>query len=150
VSSDTMPEGHDTPAPPRPDFVAPIARAGEQQFACILRNRSGFDAGNIDFGARDVRSLCESEQQDVVSMAYSLYLLYREQTGKDDPRALAADRRAEDRGGVVAAYNAGVDNAAALVRYCEQAWYGQGETRDELLEEIEALKKPTPTGATPR
>lgn len=54
-------------------FDRPIAREGEQQFACILRNRSGIDAGEIDFGLRDCTSLPDGEQQDVVDIAFALY-----------------------------------------------------------------------------
>lgn len=63
-------------------YMTPIARSGEQQFACILRNRSGFDAGCIDFGLRDCTILSEAEQQDVVDVAYALYQAICSQTKK--------------------------------------------------------------------
>ena len=56
-----------------PDYTLPISRAGEQQFACVLRNRSGMGAGEIDFGLRDCTSLCEEEQQDLVDTVFALY-----------------------------------------------------------------------------
>lgn len=55
------------------DYTLPIAREGEEQFGCILRNRSGMDAGNIDFGLRDCTHLHPSEQQDIVDMCYAMY-----------------------------------------------------------------------------
>jgi len=67
---------------PRDSYLSPIARDGEQQFACILRNRSGTDAGCIDYGLRDVSALCEGDQQDIVDTAYVLYQRICEQTGK--------------------------------------------------------------------
>lgn len=89
-----------------PDFSGPIARSGEQQFACILRNRSGFDAGNIDFGLRDLSSLVDAEQQDACDTAYALYRAICDQTGNIAAaevagigRALAAET---GRGRVVA------------------------------------------------
>lgn len=63
------------------DYTAPIARHGEEQFACILRQRSGFDAGNIDMGVRDIDHLAPAEQQDVVNTAYLIYEAYCQRTG---------------------------------------------------------------------
>ena len=65
----------------RTDYTTPIARAGEQQFACILRNRSGIDSGRIDFGARFIDELCETDQRDAVNMAYAVYAKWRDETG---------------------------------------------------------------------
>jgi hypothetical protein len=83
-------EQNDTQEPVKPDFTMPIARPGEQQFGCILRNRSGIDAGNIDYGARMIDTLSNAEQQDVCDMAYALYQSFCRQTGKvarqDGPR----------------------------------------------------------------
>lgn len=47
------------------DLTLPIARSGEQQFACIMRNRSGMDAGEIDMGVRvfSIAKLCDGEKQ---------------------------------------------------------------------------------------
>lgn len=66
----------------KPDYTLPIAREGEQQFACILRNRSGQSAGEIDMGVRDVTILCDAEQQDVVDTAYAIYETVCDQTKK--------------------------------------------------------------------
>jgi len=71
----------------RDNYLRPIAREGEQQFACILRNRSGMDAGCIDYGLRNVSHLCEGDKQDIVDTAYVLYQSICEQTGKT-PRNL--------------------------------------------------------------
>lgn len=65
-----------------PDYTLPIARNGEQQFAAIVRNRSGIDAGEIDMGVRDVTHLCDAEQQEIVNTAYVIYETLCEQTGK--------------------------------------------------------------------
>lgn len=70
------------PNPHRSDYTLPIARVGEEQFGCILRNRSGFDAGNIDYGARFIDTLSDAEQQDVCDTAYALYKAFCRQTGK--------------------------------------------------------------------
>ena len=64
------------------DYTTPIARKGEQQFACILRQRSGVSAGEIDFGLRDCTILGEAEQQDVCDVAFALYQSICRQTGK--------------------------------------------------------------------
>lgn len=66
---------------PGPDYTLPIARPGEQQFACIMRNRSGFDAGEIDFGLRDLAYLSPGEQRDITETAYALYRIVCKQTG---------------------------------------------------------------------
>jgi hypothetical protein len=65
-----------------PDFLHPIARGGEEQFCCILRNRSGESAGRIDYGLRDISSLSSAEQQDAVSSIYFAYRSWVESTGK--------------------------------------------------------------------
>lgn len=72
MSTDTMPEGFAEPEEQRPDYTTPIARTGEQQFAAIVRNRSGMDAGCIDFGLRDL-SYWPEEAQDFCDIAYALY-----------------------------------------------------------------------------
>ena len=63
------------------DYTLPIARKGEQQFACILRNRSGTSSGEIDFGMRFIDHLCKGEQQDAIESAYSVYLNWCYRTG---------------------------------------------------------------------
>lgn len=57
------------------DLTRPIARSGEQQFAAIMRNRSGMDAGNIDYGLRvfAVENLGDGEKQDICDTAFALY-----------------------------------------------------------------------------
>ena len=70
-------------------YDLPIARPGEQQFACILRNRSGFSAGEIDFGARFINKLSDSEQQDAIESAYSVYLKWCDECGKRSMRDAA-------------------------------------------------------------
>ena len=72
------------------NYTYPIARAGEEQFACIVRNRSGIDAGRIDFGARFIRHLSESEQQDAIESVYSVYQKWCSETGKTSRRAAPA------------------------------------------------------------
>lgn len=70
----------------RNPYLEPIARSGEEQFACVLRNRSGMDSGCIDFGARSITHLSEPEQQEAVEMAYSIYSKWRDETGKKSTR----------------------------------------------------------------
>lgn len=72
---------HDEP-PQKPDYTKPIARSGEQQFACLLRNRSGHDAGCIDFGLRNCTFLGDTEQQDMCDTAFALYQSICDQLGK--------------------------------------------------------------------
>lgn len=51
-----------------------IAREGETEYACIHRNRSGQDAGEIDFGidVLAVESLSSSERLELVKTARQL------------------------------------------------------------------------------
>jgi len=77
--------GHDTtttnkPTPQR-DYTLPIARAGEQQFAAIVRQRSGMDAGCIDMAVRDISHLSDADKRDAVESAYSLYESWRDSAG---------------------------------------------------------------------
>lgn len=64
------------------DYTYPIARSGEPQYAAIMRQRSGMDAGSIDMGVRDVTHLCDGDQQDVVDSAFAIYETVCGQTGK--------------------------------------------------------------------
>ena len=67
-------------------YLSPIAKAGEQQFACILRNRSGISSGEIDFGARFINVLSDGDQQDAIESVYSVYLKWCDETGKKSRR----------------------------------------------------------------
>lgn len=82
MSSDTYALDQEGVELPQGDYRLPIARGGEQQFACILRNRSGIDAGCIDMAVRDITHLCDAEQQDVVNTAYLIYETYAKQVNK--------------------------------------------------------------------
>jgi len=73
-------------AKPLDGYTNPIARSGEQQFACIMRNRSGVSSGEIDFGARFVDELSEVDQQDAIEAAYSVYLKWCRECGKKSKR----------------------------------------------------------------
>ena len=57
------------------DLRQPIARAGEPIYASIVRNRSGIDAGCIDYGCRmdAISALCDGDKQDIVDIAHALY-----------------------------------------------------------------------------
>ena len=68
------------------DYTTPIARTGEQQFACIMRNRSGVSSGEIDFGARFIDRLCDGDQQSAVNSAFAIYEKWCRETGKRAPR----------------------------------------------------------------
>lgn len=74
------------------DYTKPIARTGEQQYACIMRERSGIDAGNIDYGLRDITHMGDGGQT-AVNVIFSLYEAACDQTGlraeKDQARAAA-------------------------------------------------------------
>ena len=67
-------------------YTKPIARTGEQQFACILRNRSGVSSGEIDFGARFIDHLSDSEQQTAIDCVYAVYEKWCSETGKRSTR----------------------------------------------------------------
>lgn len=62
------------------DYTLPIARTGEAQYACIVRNRSGESAGEIDFGLRDLTHLGDGGQS-AVNTIYALYQAACRQTG---------------------------------------------------------------------
>ena len=68
--------------PPITDYTKPIAKEGEQQFAAIIRNRSGMDAGCIDMGIRDISHLSNRDKQEAVNSAYAVYEAFCRQTGK--------------------------------------------------------------------
>lgn len=57
------------------DLAQPIARRGESQYVCILRNRSGINAGNIGFAIRTcaIEELADGEKQDIVNAAFAVY-----------------------------------------------------------------------------
>lgn len=62
-----------------------IAREGEVEFAAIVRNRSGQDAGCIDYGLKageTIDSLCDADKQDLVDTAYALARAIENATGK--------------------------------------------------------------------
>lgn len=66
----------------RPDYTIPIARVGEEQFAAIKRNRSGFDAGEIDFALRSLDDLGEYDKQQITDTAFGLYQAICRQTNR--------------------------------------------------------------------
>jgi hypothetical protein len=55
-------------------LTKPIAREGEQQYAVILRNRSGQDSGEIDYSVRIfiIESMDDYNQRETVSSAIML------------------------------------------------------------------------------
>lgn len=57
-----------------------IAREGETEYASIHRNRSGQDAGNLDYGiaVEAVEKLSEVEKRELVAVAYLLARNLRE------------------------------------------------------------------------
>lgn len=62
-----------------------IARGGETEFAAIVRNRSGQDAGEIDYGLKHgpvLDTLCDRDKQSLVDMAYALAEACERATGK--------------------------------------------------------------------
>ena len=73
------------------DYTNPIARTGEPQFACVLRNRSGISSGEIDFGARFIDHLSDGEQQDAIEAVYSIYQKWCHETGKKSRRDIGAE-----------------------------------------------------------
>lgn len=54
--------------------ISHIAREGEQEFAAIMRNRSGHDAGCIDYGVRVelVANLSAAEKKEIVRTSEAL------------------------------------------------------------------------------
>lgn len=75
-------------------YDSPIAKTGEQQFACVLKNRSGVSAGEIDFGARFIDALSDGDQQDAIEAAYSIYLKWCRETGKKSKRDMSSGEAA--------------------------------------------------------
>lgn len=71
---------------PTSGYTSPIARSGEQQFACVLRNRSGESSGDIDFGARSIKGLSYRDQRGAIEAAYSVYLKWCSETGEKSIR----------------------------------------------------------------
>ncbi|CAN5426674.1 hypothetical protein BH11ARM1_BH11ARM1_14270 [soil metagenome] len=60
-------------------------RTGETEFAAIVRNRSGQDAGSIDFGLKSgdvIDALCDRDKQELVDTAFSLFLAIESATGR--------------------------------------------------------------------
>lgn len=57
------------------ELCKPIARTGEPIYVSIIRNRSGMDVGDIDFGLRvgAVEKLSDRDKKDIVDVAYLLY-----------------------------------------------------------------------------
>ena len=56
------------------DFTQPIARHGEPIFASIIRNRSGIDAGEIDYAYRSPKKIfCDQDKEDIATTALLLY-----------------------------------------------------------------------------
>ena len=57
------------------DLAKPIARPGESIYASIVRNRSGIDAGKIDFGVRvlEIEKLCDADKIEIRNIARALY-----------------------------------------------------------------------------
>ena len=51
-----------------------LAREGETEFAVICRQRSGFDAGSIDFAFphATAKDLCPAEQRELIDTVYAL------------------------------------------------------------------------------
>jgi hypothetical protein len=66
------------------NLTLPIARSGEPIYASIIRNRSGVDSGDIDYGARvfEIEKLSEGDKQDICDTAYALYKTICQYTGK--------------------------------------------------------------------
>lgn len=54
--------------------MRPIAREGETEYASIHRNRSGHDAGAIDYGIRVslIEDLSPAEKQDLLATAEAM------------------------------------------------------------------------------
>jgi len=77
------------------DYSLPIARTGEAQFACIVRNRSGIDAGLIDFGMRSIDHLCDADQQAAINSVFAVYEEWCRNTGKKALRDPTRDNKAE-------------------------------------------------------
>ena len=125
------------------DYTTPIARTGEQQFACIMRNRSGVSSGEIDFGARFIDRLCDGDQQSAVNSAFAIYEKWCRETGKRAPRdksellekdfayhvELCTSQQAR-----IGALTAEVEEQARLLG-------ASGSREAELMARIEALEK---------
>lgn len=71
-------------------LVHPIARAGEQQFACICRQRSGIDSGNITEVTRPfhIEKLCDADQRDAALSALNLAITVLKHCKRDNIKDL--------------------------------------------------------------
>lgn len=58
----------------------PIPREGEQQFASIHRNRSGENAGGIDYGIRvaDIDNLSPAEKDELLRTSAAMHECIKE------------------------------------------------------------------------
>ena len=72
-------------------LLDPIARSGEPTYASIVRNRSGIDSGEIDFGLRTsaVKELSDGDKQEIANTAFALYESIKTATGKTAVRDVA-------------------------------------------------------------
>ena len=64
------------------DYTSPIARAGEEQYACIHRERSGVSAGDVSGTTVDISGFRDYAQQEIVDAAFIVYERFCKQTGK--------------------------------------------------------------------
>ncbi len=72
-----------------------IARAGETEYAAIVRNRSGQDAGEIDFGLKTgpvIDDLSDGDKQRLVDVAYALAKACEMATGKQASEGIEIGR----------------------------------------------------------
>lgn len=74
------------------DYTLPMARTGEPQYAIIVRNRSGIDAGLIDYGLRDLTHLGDGGQS-AVDAIFGLYRAACRQTGLTATHTQPGDAR---------------------------------------------------------
>ena len=71
------------------DFTRPIARIGEPVFASIIRNRSGIDAGEIDYVYRSPKEIfCDQDKEDIATAALMLYESISRDMGKNGSPAV--------------------------------------------------------------
>ena len=122
-----------TPEQRRDAFTCRNAKEGETEFAAIVRNRSGIDAGEIDFCLKHgfvLEELDNRDKQALVDTAAALLASCEDATGKRSvlrptftrsqlsdllDTAKTMQRAAADNGGGLRAFDEAITRAEALV-----------------------------------
>lgn len=115
----------------------PVARSGETEFAAIIRNRSGMDAGEIDFSIKSARvdELSEAEKKDICFIAERLHQTICSMTGYTTP---PSDEAVRLRNGIKALI---ADETAKASQLERKAFPGAEARTDEAMGCVRKLKE---------